>query len=201
MRVTPVSDTFTPSTTPDGYDVTGAQTAAYVPEGAPADPILANIADYVAAAEAPVQHHVVPGETEGYKAPGGGLRASLRDRIANRRPYSTEKVYVKSWEEWVEVRSISLGVRNEMMERVMDPETKEADVKLLYPELLIRTAFDPENGERIFADDDLAFINGQDAGAADEVAKVAMRLSGMVEGDKEKEAGKSSETATSVSVS
>lgn len=149
----------------------------------------------------PVQHALVAGETEGYKAPGAALRPSMRDRIAARRPYSAETVYVPSWDERVEVRSISLGLRNEMMERVLDPETKEANVKLLYPELLIRTAYDPETGERIFADDDLAFIDGQDAGAADIVAKVAMRLSGMADGEKEKEAGKSSETETSVSAS
>jgi hypothetical protein len=150
---------------------------------------------------APAQVAPVAGETEGYRAPGGTVRPSMRDRIAARRPYSTELKYVKSWDETVEVRSISLGVRNEMMERVMDPETKEADVKLLIPELLIRCAHDPETGERIFADDDLAFLNGQDSGAADEVAEVAMRLSGMTDGDKDKEAGKSSETETSVSAS
>lgn len=154
-----------------------------------------------AAAEASPQVAPVAGETEGYKAPGAALRPSMRDRIAARRPYSAELKYVKSWDETVEVRSISLGVRNEMMERVMDPETKEADVKLLIPELLIRCAHDPETGERIFADDDLAFLNGQDSGAADEVAEVAMRLSGMTDGDKDKEAGKSSETETSVSAS
>jgi hypothetical protein len=125
----------------------------------------------------------------------------MRERIAARRPYSVELKYVKSWDETVEVRSISLGVRNEMMERVMDPETKEANVKLLIPELLIQCAYDPQTGERVFADDDLAFLNGQDSGAADEVAEVAMRLSGMVEGAKDEEAGKSSETETSVSAS
>lgn len=178
-----MTENFIPSSTPDGFDVNGAQTAAYAPEGSPA------------------QVAPVAGETEGYKAPGGALRPSMRERLALRRPYTSEPVYVPSWDETVEVRSISLGLRNEMMDRVMDPETKEANVKLLYPELLIRTAYDPETGERIFADDDLAFINGQDAGAADTVAKVAMRLSGMVEGDKDAEAGKSSETETSVSAS
>jgi hypothetical protein len=161
-------------------------------------PAVTNV--YVAA-EAPVQHQLVPGETEGFRAPGGALRPSLRDRIAARRPFSVKKIYVESWDEWVEVRSISLGVRNEMMERVMDPETKEANVKLLIPELLIQTAYDPETGERIFADDDIAFVNGQDSGAADEVAKIAMELSGMTEGAKDEAAGKSSETATSVSAS
>jgi hypothetical protein len=181
--VTTVSDTFVPSTTPDGFDASGNQTAAYAPEGAPKQvlPVVA--------------------ETGGFKAPGGALRPSMRDRIAARRPYTTELLYVPSWDETVEVRSISLGVRNEMMERVMDPETKDVNAKLLYPELLITTAYDPETGERIFADDDIAFIDGQDAGAADAVAKVAMKLSGMADESKDKEAGKSSATETSDSAS
>lgn len=193
-----MSDSFAPSSTPNGYDAAGNVT----PDFTPVDPVLANIADAVAASEtAPRQVLPVPGETEGYKAPGGGLRPSLRDRIAARRPYTTENVYVPGWDETVEVRSISLGVRNEMMDKVMDPETKEPNIRLLFPELLIRTAHDPETGERIFADDDLAFIEGQDSAAADTVAKVAMRLSGMADGEKDKEAGKSSETETSVSAS
>lgn len=177
---------FTPSATPNGYDASGNMTAAFVPEGAPA---------------APVQVLPVPGETQGFKAPGGTVRGSMRDRIAARRPYTSELKHVASWDETIEVRSISLGVRNDMMERVMDPETGQANVKLLIPELLIQTAYDPATGERVFAEDDIAFLNGQDSGAADELAAVAMRLSGMVEGDKDKEAGKSSETATSVSPS
>lgn len=181
-----MSTEFVPSTTPDGFDAQGNQTPAYAPE---------------TAHEAPRQVLPVPAETDGFRAPGGGLRPSLRERIAARRPYTTQDVYVPAWEETVQVRSLSLGVRNEMMERVMDPETKEPNLQLLFPELLIRTAHDPETGERIFADDDLAFINGQDAEAADTVAKVAMELSGMAEKSKDEAAGKSSETATSVSAS
>lgn len=193
-----MSDSFTPSTTPDGFDAAGQQTAAFAPE----DPTLAKISDALYGdPEAPVQYQPVPGETDGYKAPGGTVRGSMRDRIAARRPYTSEQVYVASWDETVEVRSISLGLRNEMMAKVMDPETKEANVELLYPELLIRTAYDPETGTRVFADDDLAFLNGQDAGAADIVAKIAMKLSGMTDKAKDEEAKKSSETETSVSAS
>lgn len=175
---------FVEGSTPNSYAADGSKTAAFVP----ASP-----------AEAPAQTEATPGETEGHKAAGGALRRSVRDRIAARRPYASETV--EAFDEQIEVRSISLGLRNEMLASVIDPETKEADVKKLYPELIIRSAFDPETGERIFSDDDLAFINGLDAGDADILAKAAMRLSGMTDDAKDKEAGKSSETATSVSPS
>lgn len=188
-----MSDSFTPSATPNGYDASGNQTQAFVPDGV-------DVAASVAAG-APVQHQPVPGETAGYLAPGGALRGSLRDRIAARRPYTSQLVTVEAWGETVEVRSLPLGVRNDMMLRVMDPETKEPNVQLLFPELIIAASHDPETGEKVFSDDDLAFINGLDAGAADEVAKVAMDLSGMGEKQKDKEAGKSYATETSGSPS
>lgn len=148
------------------------------------------------AAPAP-QVSAVASETDGYKGAQGAVRGSIRDRIAKRRPYSSE--IVDAFDEKIEVRSISLGLRNEMLASVIDEETKEADVKKLYPELIIRTCFDPETGERVFSDDDLAFINGLDAGDSDKLAKPALRLSGMSDDVKDEEAGKSSETAPSVS--
>ncbi|WP_411721495.1 hypothetical protein [Mycetocola sp.] len=152
-------------------------------------------------AAAQTQTHPTPGETDGHRAAGGALRPSIRDRIAAARPYASEVVDFPLWDVKIEVRSISLGLRNEMLASVIDPETKEADVKRLYPELIIRTSFDPETGERVFSDDDLAFINGLDAGSGDKLAKPALKLSGMTDDAKDEEAGKSSETETSVSAS
>lgn len=182
---------FTEGSTPNSYDANGARTADFQPaqEGTSA-PV-----------QAPVQHSGTPGETDGYKAAGGSVRQSIRDRIAAVRPYASEIIPVPAWGVDIEVRSITLGLRNDMLASVIDPETKEADVKKLYPELIIRSAHDPETGERVFADDDLAFINGRDAGSADLLAKAALRLSGMTDEAKDAEAGKSSETETSVSPS
>lgn len=183
-----MSDSFIPSATPNGYDASGQPTAAFVP-------------DTAESITAPAQVHNIPAETAGYLAPGGTVRPSQRERLAARRPYTSQSVTIAAWEETFEVRSLPLGLRNDMMMRVMDPETKEPNVQLLFPELIIAATHDPETGERTFSDDDLAFINGLDAGAADELAKVAMGLSGMGEKAKDTEAGKSSETATSVSPS
>jgi hypothetical protein len=143
----------------------------------------------------------VAAETEGFKAPGGGLRQSIRDRIVAARPYSSENLYIEAWDVTVEVRSLTLGVRNDMMTSVINEETGKAETERLYPELIIRSTYDPETGERVFSDDDQATLNGVDAGAADKIAKVALRLSGMTDDAKDTEAGKSSETGTSVSPS
>lgn len=148
------------------------------------------------------QAQPVPGETEGFKAPGGGARRSILDRITSVRPYRSE--VVPDIAEWdgvsVEVRSLPLGERNDMMAEVMDGDG-QLDVKALYPALLIAACYDPETGEKVFPADAAAIINGLDSGAVDKVAKVAMSISGMADKAKEDEAGKSSETETSVSPS
>lgn len=147
------------------------------------------------APEAPASYspqvQVVAGEAGGYRAPGGVTRPSMRDRIIALRPYTSELVEVPAWGETVEVRSLPLGERNDMMMSVMDPVTNKPDLKAMYPALLIATAYNPETGEKVFAPDDAATIQGLDANAVDRVAKAALNLSGMGKDDKDAAASKS----------
>lgn len=186
MRVSIVTE-FVEGATPNSYDAAGAPTADFQPAGG-------------TGGHAP---QVVPvaSETAGYKAENGAIRESIRDRIAKARPYTKETVEVEEWDVAIEVRSISLGLRNEMMLSVIDEDTKQADIRKLYPEMIIACSYDPQTGEKVFAADDAAFLNGLDAGILDKIAKPALKLSGMNDDSKDKEAGKSSETATSVSPS
>lgn len=186
MRVSTVTE-FAEGATPNSYDAAGARTEAFQPAGG----------------TEPHSPQVVPvaGETGGYKAEGGGVRESIRDRIQKARPYTKELVEVAEWDVAIEVRSISLGLRNEMMLSVIDEDTKQADIRKLYPEMIIACSYDPETGDKVFASDDAAFLNGLDAGILDKIAKPALKLSGMNDDSKDKEAGKSSETETSVSPS
>ena len=179
-----MTEQFVEGATPNSYDAAGAPTAAFQP---------ATGTEGHAPQVVPVES-----ETAGYKGEGGAIRTSIRDRIRAARPYTKELVEVEEWEATIEVRSISLGLRNEMMLSVIDPDTKQADVRKLYPEMIIACSYDPETGEKVFADDDAAFLNGLDAGVLDKIAKPAMELSGMNEKSKDAAAGKSSETETSV---
>ncbi|ALY09591.1 hypothetical protein SALGADO_66 [Arthrobacter phage Salgado] len=172
--------------------VEGTHPGAYSPGGE----FLGN--EPVAATPAPEQVAVVASELGGYRAPGGGARLSIRDRAVAARPYSTELVEVPEWDATVEVRSLPLGERNEMMAEVVDEETGKGDFKAMFPALVIRAVFDPETGERVFAPDDAATINGFDAGVIDRVAEVALKLSGLADKAKDNAAGKSSKTETSV---
>lgn len=139
------------------------------------------------------QTALVAGETEGFKAPGGGLRASIRDRIAAVAPYESKLVEVSEWDATIEVRSMSLGERNAMLTDA-DGDT---DISALYPKIVLRCAYDPESGERIFGDDDEAFINTRPAHIIDKLAIPALQLSGMAEAALDDAAKKSSETESS----
>lgn len=126
---------------------------------------------------APVQHAPVPSETAGYLAPGGKLRTSIRDRIAAARPFVSELVPVEEWDSTIEIRSLSLGERQAMMVQLVDDEGN-LDKEVLEAAYIQACSWDPETGKRVFADDDLDFIQSRPAGSMDKLGNVAMRLSG-----------------------
>ena len=124
-----------------------------------------------------VQHAQVPAETAGYLAPGGNVRPSIRDRIAAARPYVSELVEVEEWDATVEVRSLSLGERQAMMVQLVDDDGN-LDKEVLEAAYIQACSWDPDTGKRVFADDDLDFIQSRPAGSMDKLGNVAMKLSG-----------------------
>lgn len=116
---------------------------------------------------------------------------SLRDIILAADDASTELVEVPQWGVTIEVRGMSGRDRAAFLSSYTDPETGRVNWGMLYPSLITATAFDPDNGERIFDDGDADAINGKSGAALERVAQVALRLSGMQQEDEDK-AGKSS---------
>lgn len=202
--VSPVNE-FVPSATPDGYDHRGERTEAFAPE-----PVEGRVLEpAVTPSETPppaAQVHAVASETAGYRAPGGLLRDEIRSRISKARPYSCVTVDVPEWDISVEVRSMTLGRRDElgaiMATDEADPETgRKTDLKKFYPALIIATAHDAE-GNPVFTETDIEWLRSLDAHVLDKLAKPALELNGF--GDEKKvdeEAGKSSGTGTSESAS
>lgn len=129
-------------------------------------------------------------DPQGFQGSGSVTRPSVRERMRNVQPFSKELVELTDWDMTVEIHSLSLGERNEMLANSRT-EDGEADITKFYPEMILRTTFDPETGEAVFAADDIAFINSLPADTMDKLAKTAMRLSGMTE-KADDEAGKES---------
>ena len=55
------------------------------------------------------------------------------------------------------------------------------DFETLYPSILIACCHDPDTGELVFGEEDLAWINEKSAGPVEKLAQIGMRLSGLTQ--------------------
>ena len=100
---------------------------------------------------------------------------------------------VKEWNIEVEVRGMTGAERT----RILDLAQGDGgmNLQMVYPEIVISTAFDPESGEQIFSPADRTALLSKSANALDTLATVGMRLSGFL-AETSNDLGKdSSETA------
>jgi hypothetical protein len=209
-----VSDQFIEGTTDDAYDFRGnrnpeskewADRAEALidenPLGLPPQDhaalkdashrIAEAVVDRIAQAREPAS------ESSGYKGPGGNTRNAIRARIEARVPYVAKHVHVEEWESDFEVRSMTLGDRNQIMEALM-PEQGEAKVSIatMYPQIVAASVFD-EEGEHVFTADDQGWLNSLPASIIDKLAKPALELSGFADAAVDSEAKKSESAETS----
>lgn len=118
---------------------------------------------------------------------------SIRDLILNSNDIPRELVKVKEWNIEVEVRGMTGAERT----RILDLAQSDGgmNLQMVYPEIVISTAFDPESGEQIFSPADRTALLSKSANALDTLATVGMRLSGFL-AETSNDLGKdSSETA------
>ena len=103
---------------------------------------------------------------------------SLRDQILNSNDIPHELVKVKEWGVSIEVRGMTGAERT----RILDLAQSEngMNLQMVYPEIVISTAFDAETGEKIFNPEDRTALLSKSANALDALATVGMRLSGFL---------------------
>ena len=105
---------------------------------------------------------------------------SLRDQILSIKDIPSETVKVKEWNIEVEVRGMTGAERTRILDLAMD-EKNGVNLQMVYPEIVISTAFDPSTGEQIFSPADRAALLSKSASALDTLATVGMRLSGFTQ--------------------
>lgn len=105
---------------------------------------------------------------------------SLRDQILSTKDIPSETVKVKEWNIEVEVRGMTGAERTRILDLAMD-EKNGVNLQMVYPEIVISTAFDPSTGEQIFSPADRAALLSKSASALDTLATVGMRLSGFTQ--------------------
>ena len=103
---------------------------------------------------------------------------SLRDQILNSNDIPKELVKVKEWGITIEVRGMTGAERTRILDLAQDE--KGMNLQMVYPEIVISTAFDAETGEKIFTPEDRTALLSKSANALDSLATVGMRLSGFL---------------------
>ena len=103
---------------------------------------------------------------------------SLRDQILNSNDIPKELVKVKEWGISIEVRGMTGAERTRILDLAQDE--KGMNLQMVYPEIVISTAFDADTGEKIFTPEDRTALLSKSANALDSLATVGMRLSGFL---------------------
>jgi hypothetical protein len=103
---------------------------------------------------------------------------SLRDQILSSNDIPRELVKVKEWNVEIEVRGMTGAERT----RILDLAQSDGgmNLQMVYPEIVISTAFDAESGEKIFSPEDRTALLSKSANALDALATVGMKLSGFL---------------------
>jgi hypothetical protein len=103
---------------------------------------------------------------------------SLRDTILAADDIPVERVEIPEWGVTVEVRGMTGADRGQLLEEALDQDSGEVDLQRIYPDAVILSAHDPEDGTRIFDTSDRDALLSKAGKAIDRIATVAMRLSG-----------------------
>lgn len=112
---------------------------------------------------------------------------NLRDKIFNTQDIQEELVPVKAWDVTILVKGLSGTERAKIMNQSIKVQGKTAsmDFEKLYPELIIMTSYDPDTKQRIFEPTDRELLNSKSGAVLEQLAQVAIKLSGLRNEDME----------------
>ena len=124
----------------------------------------------------------------------------LSDKIFATDDIDSESIYIKQWDVTLLVKSLTAKARASMIDAAMSSSNGQFNVQQILPDLVIQCTYDPETGERVFLYSDREAVMAKAAPAIEEIATVAMRLSGMTD-EAVEAAGKDSSLTQSVASS
>lgn len=104
--------------------------------------------------------------------------SSLRDRIFASEDIESKVIEVPQWGVKLEVRALNGRARANLLRSYVNDDGS-MNVEAMYPSLIIQSTYDPETGEQVFSDEDVAALNAKSGAALEVIASTAMKLSGM----------------------
>lgn len=107
--------------------------------------------------------------------------SALKDKILQADDLEKKQVHISEWDATVEVRSLTGKQRATIIKSVMGPNGKIEFIDRIYTDLLVACCYDPEIGEPLFTDADKDALINKNGSALENIAHVAMNLSGLSE--------------------
>ena len=110
---------------------------------------------------------------------------SLRDKILAAADIPSETVEVPEWNVTLLMKGMTAADRLALMQNAVDPNTGNVNMSVVYPDVVVACAYDPDSGEPVFTGEDKALIMGKASAAVEKVASVGLRLSGIGKDDQD----------------
>lgn len=103
---------------------------------------------------------------------------SLKDKIKESQDIQTELITVEEWGVQIQVKTMSAKARAKLFSTATDKQGNVIHEKF-QAAMVITCCFDPETGEKLFSEADTEWLMEKSAGPIEQIASVAMRLSGL----------------------
>lgn len=116
---------------------------------------------------------------------------NLRDKILAAEDIPSETVEIPEWGVELLVKGMTAGDRLLLMQNAYDQVTQQVNMAIVYPDVVVACAHDPETGESIFSESDKPELMKKASAAIERLAGVGLRLSGIGQAEQDA-AGKDS---------
>jgi len=103
---------------------------------------------------------------------------NLRDKIKAVNDIEKRTVIVPEWDTTLEVRSMSGTQRAQIFTRNTDEKGKVRTDRI-YLDVIVCCTYDPETGERIFADEDIEWLGNKKGAVLERIGAIAFEISGI----------------------
>lgn len=120
---------------------------------------------------------------------------SIRDKIfAIQDDTPSELVKLPEWGVEILVRGFTLGAKDDFLASILDPKTRQTNLRAFNSGIIVGTCYDPETGDRLFTETDIPQLKERSAALIQRLVDVGTRLSGLTDDAVEVAGKKSSST-------
>lgn len=118
---------------------------------------------------------------------------SLKDKILASSDIPSELLEIPEWDVELLVQGMSAGERLSLMQNAYDQKAQQVNMTIVYPDVVVACAFDPETKEPIFTEADKPELMKKSSAAIERIAAAGLALSGIGQ-EQQDSAGKDSST-------